>query len=116
MPSRALSPCTYPGCNVLTQGGRCSKHGSIVRDPAVKSLYNSGQWRAMRARQLASHPWCQACLERGIYEPAEEVDHIKPHRGNPRLFFDDTNLQSLSKRCHSQKTAQETLSAPDTPA
>ena len=65
----------------------------------------------MRARQLAEHPWCEACLKAGIHEPAEEVDHIKPHRGNPVLFFDDENLQSLSKRCHSIKTASETLHA-----
>lgn len=63
----------------------------------------------MRARQLADHPWCEACLLKDIYEPAEEVDHIKPHRGNPSLFFDEKNLQSLSKSCHSAKTSSETI-------
>lgn len=69
----------------------------------------------MRTRQLAERPWCEACLVQGIHEPAEEVDHIKPHRGDPSLFFDEKNLQSLSKRCHSEKTASETIHAPDTP-
>lgn len=27
-------------------------------------------------------------------------DHIQPHRGNWYLFWDETNLQTLCKRCH----------------
>lgn len=61
----------------------------------------------MRVKHLADHPWCAACLLEGKYEPADEVDHIKAHGGSPSLFFDESNLQSLSKRCHSRKTLQE---------
>lgn len=28
------------------------------------------------------------------------VDHIKPHRGAADLFWDETNLQSVSKEWH----------------
>ena len=112
MPYRAARPCAQPGCDVLvTNGARCADHVlHTERDPQIKRMYNSQRWRSMRLRQLADHPWCYVCLERGIYEPAEEVDHVIPHRGDPKLFFDDGNLQSLSARCHSAKTAREIAS------
>ncbi|MCR8827199.1 HNH endonuclease [Photobacterium sp. TY 1-4] len=39
--------------------------------------------------------------------PATDVDHITPHKGDRRLFFDQSNWQSLCKSCHSRKTARE---------
>jgi 5-methylcytosine-specific restriction protein A len=94
---------------VLVKSGRCPAHSSkrIVRDAAVKKLYNSKQWRSMRATQLALHPWCADCLDRNEHTLATEVDHIKPHKGDPQLFFDEKNLQSLCKVDHSKKTAEE---------
>ncbi|MAU22556.1 MAG: HNH endonuclease [Martelella sp.] len=35
-------------------------------------------------------------------------DHVRPHRGDQRLFWDDRNLQTLCKPCHdSLKQRQE---------
>jgi hypothetical protein len=28
------------------------------------------------------------------------VDHIEPHKGDRRKFFDPRNLQSMTKECH----------------
>lgn len=61
----------------------------------------------MRAVQLGKDPWCAVCLEDGLHVMAAEVDHIKPHHGNSKLFFDENNLQSLCKPHHSSKTASE---------
>jgi len=39
-------------------------------------------------------------------------DHIKPHRGDERLFWDPSNLQTLCKSCHDtvkQAAEQATL-------
>lgn len=69
--------------------------------------YQEKAWLDCRARQLAREPWCCICVSVGRYEVACEVDHIKPHRGDRRLFFDGANLQSMCKSCHSRKTAQE---------
>jgi len=109
MPHASLRKCTYPGCNVLVKRGRCIAHPTkrVVRDPAIKKLYNSLQWKAMRAAQLASHPWCTECDKRNALVMATEVDHIQPHEGNPQSFFDATNLQSLCKPHHSNKTSKE---------
>lgn len=38
---------------------------------------------------------------------ATEVDHIKPHRGDMVLFWDESNWQGLCRSHHSRKTAGE---------
>jgi len=35
------------------------------------------------------------------------VDHIRPHRGRPELFFDESNLQTMCKSHHSIKTLHD---------
>lgn len=71
-------------------------------------FYNTARWKRLRAAQLAAHPLCAFCVQLGYTELAEVVDHKRPHRGDPALFFDADNLQSLSKRCHDRhKQAQE---------
>lgn len=95
---------------MLVYTGRCDLHPStkkINRDPDIKRLYNSPLWRTLRAQQLAKDPWCADCLSNGMHVVATEVDHIKPHHGDPNLFFDAKNLQSLCKPDHSRKTANE---------
>jgi len=61
----------------------------------------------MRKDHLAAYPWCVDCLEIGEQTAATEVDHVKPHRGDRKLFFDPSNLASRCKHHHSRKTAQE---------
>jgi len=61
----------------------------------------------MRVAQLAKEPWCVECLATNAHVMASEVDHITPHHGDPQLFFDQGNLQSLCKPHHSNKTAEE---------
>ena len=53
---------------------------------------------------LNENPWCNLALMRGEFEPATEVDHIIPHRGNRELFWDQNNWQSICKKEHSAKT------------
>lgn len=70
------------------------------------SLYGHA-WRKLRARFLMGNPLCVHCLEKGLITPANEVDHIEPHRGDMEKFYDESNLQALCKPCHSRKTATE---------
>ena len=37
---------------------------------------------------------------------ATVVDHIVPHRGDMRLFWDTKNWQAMAKSCHDRKTAR----------
>ena len=49
-----------------------------------------------------------ACYKLNLITPAKEVDHIVPHKGDMKLFWDQTNWQSLCKPCHdSVKQAEE---------
>lgn len=73
-----------------------------------KKLYKSKRWRALRAAQLRRRPYCQCPHHVDLKEPATTVDHIEPHRGDRRLFFNPKNLQSLATVCHSRyKQSQE---------
>lgn len=70
--------------------------------------YNSMRWRKLRKQLLAEHPMCQCpnCNEMGL--EANVADHIEPHRGDARLFWNKDNLQALNKQCHdSWKQQQE---------
>lgn len=49
------------------------------------------RWRKARDRFLMAHPLCAKCLENGRLERATVVDHIVPHRGDQRLFWDESN-------------------------
>ena len=65
------------------------------------------RWQKLRARILEAHPLCVECEKKGIVRMATDVDHIKPHKGNPFLMWDEENLQPLCHECHSRKTARE---------
>jgi 5-methylcytosine-specific restriction endonuclease McrA len=43
----------------------------------------------------------------GTIRAAKVVDHIKPHKGDHDLFWDEVNWQSLCEPCHNKKTARE---------
>ena len=68
-----------------------------------------GRWREARKRHLARHPLCEACAMSGRTEAATVVDHITPHRGDQRLFWDSENWQSLCRPCHNAKTMKESI-------
>jgi 5-methylcytosine-specific restriction endonuclease McrA len=39
--------------------------------------------------------------------PATVVDHIKPHRGDQNLFWEETNWQTLCQRHHDRDKQRE---------
>ena len=68
--------------------------------------YNT-KWQRVRLSYLKAHPLCVQCQAEDVVEPATEVDHIIPHKGNKKLFWDNSNWQPLCKRHHSEKTSTE---------
>lgn len=78
-----------------------------IRESAARRGYGR-KWQAKRADQLAKEPTCRSCRERGVTELANEVDHIVPTQGeDDPNHYDDDNLQSLCKSCHSAKTLRD---------
>ncbi len=61
-------------------------------------LYDA-EWRAYREVFLRTNPQCYVC---GV--EATEVDHIKAHRGDEKLFRQLDNHVPLCASCHSRAT------------
>lgn len=53
------------------------------------------------------HPFCVECEKEGREEPATQTDHIIPHKGDMKLFWDRKNWQGLCDHHHSVKTDKE---------
>lgn len=71
------------------------------------SWYYQKRWATIRLGQLSRQPLCERCKTYEIITAAKHVDHVIPHKGDAKLFFDATNLQSLCVSCHSFKTTEE---------
>jgi 5-methylcytosine-specific restriction protein A len=69
--------------------------------------YKTAHWQRRRATHLAAEPLCRRCLEAGRVEEGRVADHVIPHRGNRRLFDDDSNLQTLCLLHHNEKQREE---------
>ncbi len=76
------------------------------RESSSKRGYGS-RWQKARRTYLLSHPLCAHCETQGMLTQATIVDHIVPHKGDQKLFWDATNWQPLCKPCHDRKTATE---------
>lgn len=110
MPMRPDHPCAHPGCPSLVPHGQkyCDKH-RVMHPEEVRSAAGRGygsRWNRARKRFLEAHPLCEECLKHGRYVKATDVDHIIPHRGDQKLFWDESNWQALCHSCHSKKTAR----------
>jgi 5-methylcytosine-specific restriction enzyme A len=84
----------------------------MVENP-LRRLYYTARWS--RVRQMVFERDGYACRKCGMLcvgkHPAPNspvCDHIRPHRGDEALFWDERNLQTLCKADHdSAKQAEE---------
>ena len=107
MPNAPKRPCREPGCPNLSDGVYCPEHRrAYARDSAHARGYDT-RWQRTRAQFLRVHPLCAECYRDGRVTAASVVDHIVPHRGDARLFWDPDNLQPMCKVCHDRKTGGE---------
>mgnify|MGYP007071604220 CR=1 FL=1 len=75
--------------------------------PSANARGYDNRWQKARLSYLKRNPICVRCKDRGRAEAATVVDHITPHKGDARLFWDRSNWQPLCKACHDRKTASE---------
>ena len=109
--------CHYNGCyatalpgkhyclrhiQMEAQWGKGFRHSRRTKSNEWHSLYSSARWRTTSREFLKKYPVCCRCGK-----PARVADHIKPHRGEIELFYDETNLQPLCQSCHSAKIMAE---------
>ena len=106
--------------SISADSWRSNKPSSTARGYGYK-------WQQARAAYLVKHPFCAyclreagisyeqdavaigiACADKGIGLPyAQVVDHVEPHRGDMKLFWDSTNWQSLCTTHHSRDKQRE---------
>ena len=79
---------------------RAGKSGSAARGYGYA-------WQQYRVGYLSRSPLCVMCQADGRITSATVVDHIVPHRGDERLFWDESNHQGLCAPCHSSRKARE---------
>ena len=111
MPYRSNTSCKHPLCKRLVPYGSryCEEHEKLHtgdRSSSGKRGYNT-KWQKARKRFLAANPLCVKCKAEGKYVKATVVDHIIPHRGDPILFWKESNWQPLCKHHHDRKTMTE---------
>lgn len=111
MPSKPRRPCNKPGCRELTTERYCEKHeaqefrrSDRFRGTAAQRGYGH-KWRVARLEFLQAHPLCKHCQNEGKLNGATVVDHIIPHKGDMKLFWDRKNWQPLCESHHNIKTA-----------
>lgn len=63
--------------------------------PEVVKAYAIG-----RARFLRGQVRCKMCGSLFKSSLDRILDHVRPHRGEEKLFLDPTNWQALCKKCH----------------
>lgn len=100
-----LTICCHPGCNRITEGGRCEQHAQQQHRGTSKNrsgdpFYCSKAWLRLRDWKRMDQPLCEECLNHGIVKAMQHVDHIKPRRDYPELELDADNLRSLCESCH----------------
>ncbi|WP_417278409.1 HNH endonuclease [Celeribacter sp.] len=87
-------------CQIARTRARNKRHDQR-RPTAAQRGYNHA-WRKARIEFLNYHPVCARCGA-----PATVVDHIIPHKGDDRLFWDKSNWQALCKPCHDRQKQRE---------
>lgn len=111
MPSKAPRIC---GCGKTVAAGvqcaceakraaeRRARHDAR-RLPARERGYDS-RWDKARATFLSRHPTCAFEVSGApCGRPATVVDHVTPHRGDSKLFWDSSNWMPLCASCHSSR-------------
>jgi 5-methylcytosine-specific restriction protein A len=106
MPVRALRICSCG--NVVASGAVCpcrreQRARADAQRPSARERGYDTRWQQERAAFLGLNARCARCSG-----AATVVDHIIPHRGDMRLFWDRSNWQRLCVTCHARwKQSQE---------
>jgi 5-methylcytosine-specific restriction endonuclease McrA len=88
------------GSRLGKAGERIADGGSWRSDKRTSGARGyTYEWQRYRAQYLAEHPMCRI-KGKGCEIAASVVDHIKPHRGDMVLFWDQTNHQAACAHCH----------------
>jgi 5-methylcytosine-specific restriction endonuclease McrA len=83
-------------------------------DPDAR-FRSSGAWQRIRLQHLATHSLCADCMLLGQLVPGTDVDHKIPPRGSLELQTSPSNLRTLCRSHHNDKTRADQRPSDDKP-
>lgn len=109
MPYAPPKPCRHPGCPQLVDTGYCDSHRALKpkRSTDHHRARKTASFRRQREAFLRDNPFCAEHDRHGVKRLGGVLDHIKPHRGDDVLFWDQDNWQNLCRECHNAKSSRE---------
>ena len=91
-----------------TPGNEQERNKRRALEHQYRGWYNTPRWRTLRdAIRLRDRYTCKLCKRLCVGKGESAVDHIDPHRGDERKFWDETNLQLLCSQCHNTTKQSE---------
>lgn len=90
-------------CQCQLKQDRARKRRFDQKRPSARERGYTTEWDKARRDYLHHNPYCRF----GCGRLATVVDHIIPHKGNPRLFWDRANWQPLCTPCHSREKQRQ---------
>lgn len=86
---------------LVPSGGEKGGYRSRDANSPWRRFYKTARWQKLRWRVLVRDLFtCRFCGHVEADTSLLVADHIKPHRGDETLFWDERNLQCLCKTCH----------------
>lgn len=83
----------------LVPGPR-TEQSRLARKP-WRAWYQSARWKRLRLATFTRDLFtCRMCKKIEGNMSKLICDHIVPHRGDPGLFWSESNLQTMCKPCH----------------
>ena len=80
-------------------------------NPLIAKKYKSKKWQKVRHLKILQNPFCERCLEKGIYHEAKIVHHkeyiTNLNYEDDNVFFNIDNLESLCQECHNKEHFKE---------
>lgn len=103
---KPLSPQKTTGCSWCQEGADPAKSQGICDTCALKfkRILQSYKWRTYRVSWIMSNPFCEICQKNNQLIPTNQINHLKPWRFWPSLFWDEQHWQPLCHSCHSKET------------
>lgn len=102
MPARLASPAQRLGA---ASGDVRAQDRERAKVKPWRSWYGLKRWHKLRAKVLKRAGY--TCEQTGVPLIGKKdapnspvIDHIREHKGDPALFWDETNLQAVSKAWH----------------
>ena len=103
MPVRAPRVCGHcdlthisgEECAIVAERNRARKAAFDKKRPSSRQRGYTAEWERESRAFLKANPVCRRCGA-----PSTLIDHIQPHKGNQRLFWNKANWQPLCTPCH----------------